>query len=88
MRLNGELILRHLGSHYMIVDSCSDTANLTNVYVLNATAAFLWESMKGKEFTAAELVQLLYENYEVSMERATEDVASLLEVWQRYHLTE
>ena len=46
------------------------------------------ESMKGKEFTAAELVQLLCENYEVSMERATEDVASLLEVWQRYHLTE
>lgn len=71
----------------MIVDSCADNANLTNVFVLNATAAFLWESVKGREFTAQTLVDLLYNNYEVTLERASADVKALLEVWHKYHLT-
>ena len=49
MRLNSELKLRKLGSHYMIVDSCAGRANIANVYVLNATAAWLWEQVEQKD---------------------------------------
>ena len=86
MRLNPEHMLRHIGSHYMIVDSCADNANLTNVFTLNDTAAYLWESVRGIEFTAEDLVKLLCDQYEVDVKQAREDVASLLSSWQEYHL--
>lgn len=66
----------------MIVDSQTDTANLTNVYVLNETAAYLWENLQEKEFTADTLVELLLGEYEVTEAQAKADVAKLLEVWQ------
>lgn len=82
MKLNKEHTLRHLGSHYMIVDSRTDAANLTNVYVLNETAAYLWNGVQNKEFNANTLVEMLCEEYDVSETKAAEDVAKLLEVWQ------
>lgn len=86
MRINPEHKLRRLGKHYMIVDACASNTNLTNVYVLNATAAFLWESVGDTEFDAEMLANLLCENYEVEPEQARADVDALLDVWCRYKL--
>lgn len=82
MRLNSELKLRKLGSHYMIVDSCAGRANIANVYVLNATAAWLWEQVEQKEFDAEALVSLLCDYYDVTRDRAAADIDRLLSIWQ------
>lgn len=86
MRINPELRLRKLGKHYMIVDSCIDSSNVTNVYVLNDTAAWLWEQVAGSDFTANHLVELLCESYEVDTARAAADVETLIKEWDSHNL--
>ncbi len=86
MHITPEHKLRKLGSHYMIVDVCADNANLTNVYVLNDTAAFLWQSVENTDFDADSLVSLLCDNYDVATLQAREDVAAMLDQWVRLGL--
>ena len=48
MKLNKDLVLREVGGEYMIVNPFSDTVDMTQVYSLNETAAWLWQQMEGK----------------------------------------
>ena len=48
-----------------------------NIYVLNETAAILWDAL-AQPATPAELARCLTEHFEVSLERAQEDVDHLL----------
>ncbi|MBQ4056174.1 MAG: PqqD family protein [Fibrobacter sp.] len=81
MKLNKDLVLREVGGEYMIVNPFSDTVDMTQVYSLNETAAWLWQQMEGKEFTVADLVAVLCEEYEVDTETATADLTELCQQW-------
>jgi len=81
MKLNKDLILREVGGEYMIVNPFSDTVDMTQVYSLNETAAWLWQQMEGKEFSVADLVAVLREEYEVDEETATADLTELCQQW-------
>ena len=48
------------------------------MHELNGTGSFLWKSIDGKK-SAAELAELLAENYEVSADIALSDTQALLE---------
>lgn len=81
MKLNKDLILREVGGEYMIVNPFTDTVDMTQVYSLNETAAWLWKQMEGKEFTVTDLVAVLCEEYEVDEQTATTDLTELCEQW-------
>lgn len=81
MKLNKDLVLREVGGEYMIVNPFSDTVDMTQVYSLNETAAWLWQQMEGKEFTVADMVSVLQEEYEVDEETATADLTELTQQW-------
>lgn len=88
MKLRTDLILRTIGSDHLIVDPSQDMVDLSTVYTLNSSAAWLWEELKGKDFDTDTIVQLLVENYEVSKEQAQSDAAILLEDFQKQGLLE
>ena len=48
---------------------------------LNQTAAFLWEKVAGKEFTAEDMAQHLVEEYGIDMELALTDAGKLAQAW-------
>lgn len=81
MHINTAHILRKLGRHYMIVDGGTGNAVHTNVYTLNETAAFLWNSVAGTDFDCDTLVRLLCDNYDVAPDTARADAAALLARW-------
>lgn len=81
MKLNKDLVLREVGGEYMIVNPFSDTVDMTQVYSLNETAAWLWQQMEGKEFTVADMVAVLLEEYEVDETTATADLTELSQQW-------
>ena len=81
MKLNKDLVLREIGGEYMIVNPFSDTVDMTQVYSLNETAAWLWQQMEGKEFTVADMVAVLQEEYDVDEETATADLPELTQQW-------
>ena len=63
MKINPELTLREMAGEYIIVNPFSDTVDMTQIYTMNETAAWLWQQMEGKEFTAEDIAEALCADY-------------------------
>lgn len=81
-----DLQLRKVGSLYMIVDLCSGSVNLTNVFSLNETAAELWRHVTEGNFTVAELAEWLAGEYGIDRSVALRDVTRQLDEWREFGL--
>ena len=86
MRSKQGLQLRKIGKQYMIVEVCSDNVNMSNVYSLNKTAAWMWQQLESADLTADELADRLCEIYAVDKTAALRDVEQQLAEWQSYGL--
>ena len=89
MKLKRNLTLRRIGRNYMVVELSDQGANLTNVYTMNETAAWLWKMCADMDdFTHDVLIKCLCEEYDVSEEMACEDVHRLVTEWKNLGLLE
>ena len=86
MKLKNCLKLRKVGRNYMVVELSEEKVNLTNVYTMNETAAWLWNEFLTVDFTQEEMVKRLLDAYEVSEEQATRDVNALVSEWSKFGL--
>ena len=80
MKIKKNLVLRKIGSEYIIIVPDKDTVDLTEVYTLNETSAWIWEQFKNKDFTSEDIVDLLQQQYEVDRDKAMNDVQIFIEV--------
>lgn len=88
MRIKDKLQLRHVGNDYIIINPGQEMIDMTKVFSLNESAAWLWQQLIDKDFTEEYATGLLLERYDVSRERAMEDVHSLIGLLEREHLLE
>ena len=86
MKIKEGLYLRKVGSQYMLVDNSQEEVDFTNVYTMNASAAYLWEKIGEQEFDDDLLVEWLCEKYEVEPEQAKADVVKLTTEWKKLAL--
>lgn len=86
MRTKSGLKIRKVGRQYMIAEQSEGRANETNVYTLNATAAYLWERLEGRDFDEGVMGALLCEKYEIDKDTATHDAAILIGNWMELGL--
>lgn len=71
----------------MLVETVDHAVNLTNVYSMNKTAAWLWEAVCQEEHLTSEtLVERLCEVYPVEYDRARHDVERQLAEWEQMGL--
>ncbi len=75
--------MRPLGKEYILVAEGLEVENANKMISMNATAAFLWEAVEGKDFDAETLAQLLVDEYDIDIETAKKDVTSLLQTWEK-----
>jgi hypothetical protein len=80
MRIKENLILRRIGNEYVIIVPDRGQVDLTEVYTLNETAAWIWEQFENKDFTFEQVVELMQEHYDADKERVMSDVNELLNV--------
>lgn len=73
--------MRSLGNEFIIVGEGLAQVNFNKMISLNATAAYLWQEVFGKEFTSEDLVKLLLDKYEVEEAVAAADVDNLVKKW-------
>jgi len=73
--------LRPLGKEFIITGEGVAQVNFNKMISLNATAAYLWECVEGKEFTADDLKAALLDRYEVDEETAAKDAEAIAEKW-------
>lgn len=83
MRLREDLQLRKLGEDFIIIDPGQKMVDMSKVFTLNETAAFLWEELLHKEFNESNIVELLIENYEVDENTAQADALKLISEFKK-----
>ncbi|MBO4570954.1 MAG: PqqD family protein [Bacteroidales bacterium] len=81
MRIKEGFRMRSLGNEFIIVGEGLAQVNFNKMISLNATAAYLWQEVFGKEFTSEDLVKLLLDKYEVEEAVAAADVDNLVKKW-------
>lgn len=81
MRIRNGFKMRTLGPDHIVMAEGAEVVNFNKMIALNPTAAYLWESVEGKEFSVEDLTQLLLDKYDVSREIAAADAAKLAASW-------
>lgn len=82
MKFKEGLTLRKLAGEYIIVKPDLGMQDMTNVFTLNSTSAYLWDSLYGNEFTLDDIVSLLLEKYNVERDMAEKDAYALVELFR------
>ena len=73
--------LRKLGKEHIVVGEGLAQVNFNKMISLNSSAAYLWESVEGKDFSVEDLVSLLLDKYEVEEDIARRDAEALAKNW-------
>ena len=81
MKIKKGFVLREMCGENIVAGEGLEHINFNKLISLNATAAFLWEKVEGKEFTAEEMAQYLVEEYGIDMELALTDAGKLAQAW-------
>ena len=81
MKLLEGFRLRPLGKEFIVTPESVAQINFNKMISLNSSAAYLWKSVEGKEFTAETLRDLLLERYDVSEEIAARDAENIARTW-------
>lgn len=88
MRIKEGFILRTLCGEHVVVGEGLTQVNFNKLLSLNASAAYLWESLTGREFTLDTIVSLLTDKYDVDAEKAAEDAEKLISIWKQEGVVE
>ncbi len=81
MRIKEGFILRTICGQHVISGEGTANVNFSQLISLNESAAYLFRSVKDKEFTPETLADLLLEEYEVDAETALKDAKDLCDKW-------
>ena len=70
MKIREEFKVREMaGEHVIVMPGRGGAADMTRIVSLNPSSMYLWEKLRGREFTAADAALLLTERYEERMPR-------------------
>lgn len=86
MKTDPNLRLRKVGRHHMIVKVDETRVNMTDVFTLNDTAAWLWQKAGDAEFTEDMLAGWLCGEYGIGMDEALADARETVRTWREYGL--
>ena len=88
MKIKKGFELRKICGENIVIAHGVENIDFTKIITLNESAAFIWQQVEGKEFTEADMVQILLDEYEVEELQAQADVKTLAESWKQAGLVE
>lgn len=80
--------LRDICGEHIIVAEGLENIDFCNIISMNDSAAYLWQTLKDKEFTVDDMVRLLLEEYDVDEETAKKDASILAKQWTEAEIIE
>ena len=81
MKIIEGFTLRTVMGEPVIVAEGTKQINFNKLISLNASAAFLWQSVVGKEFTVEDLANNLMAEYDIDRATALADSAEVAAAW-------
>lgn len=88
MKIKKGFELREVCGEHIIVAYGKENIDFNKVISLNESAAYLWNNIVDKDFTAETLSSLLQQEYDVDAGTAGRDAKSLLDEWTKVGLVE
>lgn len=84
MRIKKEFVLREVCGEHVITGEGLAAVNFGRLLALNETAAWLWKQADAMgDFTVEQLADKLCKEYEVTKDTALQDVATIINQWQK-----
>ncbi len=83
MKIKKGFELRDICGEKVIIATGIENIDFNRMISLNETAAFLWQSAEGKDFTAEMLAELLCGEYEVDYPQALADTQAIIREWEQ-----
>lgn len=77
------VVARKTGNEYILVPVANNIADMTSVYTLNETGAFIWEQIDGVK-SLEDIAEALVSEFETDRETAETDLADFMEDVKRY----
>ena len=81
MKIKKGFVLRQMCGENIVTAEGLEHINFNKLISLNESAAYLWQELIGKEFTAEDMAQLLIDRYGIGQELALKDSKNLCEAW-------
>jgi len=88
MKIKKGFVLREMCGEKIVAGEGLEHINFNKLISLNSTAAYLWEELEGKEFTAEDMATLLVSRYGIDMELALKDSENLCKAWAEAGIAE
>lgn len=88
MRIKKGFELRDVCGEFIIVAFGEENIDFTSIINLNESAAMLWNSVQGTDFTAQTLADLLCQEYDVDADTARHDAEDIAARWREVGLVE
>lgn len=86
MRFDERKKVRTVAGENIVIMQADGEADMTKVVALNESAMLVYEQLKGKEFTVADVARVLTDGYEVDEATAMADAEELVASMRREHL--
>ena len=81
MRTKKGFKLREVCGEKILLAEGVENIDFSDIISMNASSAYLWEQVDGKDFTVEEMARLLTDQYEVEETVALEDAKELANQW-------
>ena len=88
MRTKKGFNLRNICGEQIVVAEGRENIDFSKVICMNESAAFLWTSVQGKDFTGKELANLLTSEYDVDETTAQKDSEQIVCDWLKAGIIE
>lgn len=88
MKIKKGFELRTVCKENIIVAFGEENIDFSKVISLNESAALMWRTVFGKDFSAEDMADALMQEYEVDRETALKDAQAMLQQWLEVGLIE
>ena len=88
MRAKTGFNLRTVCGENIVVAEGEENIDFSNIISMNESSAYLWRNIQDKQFSIADLVDLMMQEYDVDEPTATNDVKALVEQWKQAGIIE
>lgn len=86
MRIDERKKVRKVAGENIVIMQSDNTVDMTKVVALNESALLVHERLTGKDFTVADVVRVLTDEYDVDESTAQRDAEALVESMRKEHL--
>lgn len=80
--------LRKVAGEMVVCGEGAAQINFNKLIALNESAAYLWQSVEGRDFSIDEMAQLLVSEYEIEQEVAEKDARAIAQSWMEVGIVE